>query len=58
MKARTGHISNMSIIIREDEELPLIVKLLKKALHDDNLTESEILIAHELYEDLKEVKWH
>ena len=48
----------MSIIIREDEELPLIVKLLKKALLEDNLTESETLIAHELYEDLKEVKWH
>jgi len=53
-----GTLYNMSIIIREDDELPLIIKLLKKALLEDKLTESEISIAHELYEDLKEVKWH
>ena len=44
---------NMSIIIKEQDEAPLIVKLLKKAIQDDSLNEKEILVAHELYEDLK-----
>jgi len=48
----------MSIIIKEEDELPLIVKLLKNALQENNLTDTETMIAHELYEDLKDCKWH
>ncbi len=50
----------MSIIINKTDELPLILKLLKKIVdgNEDDLTESETLIAHELYEDLKDHKWH
>jgi len=44
---------NMSIIIKEQDEAPLIVKLLKKAIQDNSLNEEETLVAHELYEDLK-----
>tara|TARA_S200002703_G_scaffold157600_2_gene165880 strand:- start:392 stop:556 length:165 start_codon:yes stop_codon:yes gene_type:complete len=45
---------NMSIIINE-KETPLIVKLLKKAIKKNTLTEEELFIAHELYEDLKDL---
>ena len=44
----------MSIIVKKQEELPLIVKLLKQAIHDNSLSEEEMLVAHELYEDLKD----
>ena len=43
----------MSIIIKEQDEVPLIVKLLKQAIADNNLNDEEMLVAHELYEDLK-----
>ena len=47
----------MAIIINEKTEVSLIVKLLKKAIDEKNLNEEEEFIAHELYEDLKQI-WH
>ncbi len=60
LKVKIGQIFDMSIIINKTDELPLILKLLKKIVdgNEDDLTESETLIAHELYEDLKDHKWH
>jgi len=43
----------MANIIEETKETPLIVKLLKQAIDEDNLTDEETFVAHELYEDLK-----
>lgn len=40
-------------MINETSETSLIVKLLKRAIDGDSLTQEELLTAHELYEDLK-----
>lgn len=50
------HLKFMSIIIKKEDELPLIVKLLKLAIKEKKLKESETFVAHELYEDLKHLK--
>lgn len=44
---------NMNFIFRKKDELPLLLKLLKQAIDDETLSKEETLIAHELYEDLK-----
>ena len=43
----------MANFIEETKETTLIVKLLKQAIDENNLTEEETITAHELYEDLK-----
>lgn len=43
----------MAIIINEKTEVPLIKKLLKKAISEKNLNKEEEFVAHELYEDLE-----
>ena len=43
----------MAIIINEKTEVPLIKKLLKKAINEKNLNKEEDFVANELYEDLE-----
>jgi len=43
----------MAIIINEKTEVPLIKKLLKKAIYEKNLNKEEEFVAQELYEDLE-----